>query len=833
MVWNAKNCTNFTSSRTPFYSVSSDNFDLRSQITSFIFGDSVQHIPAYICNGMNNLTAITIPNSVTSVGGCAFKGCSGLTSVVWNAKNCADFTYDNYGQVSFDLCSQITSFVFGDSVQHIPACICDGMNNLTAITIPNSVTSIGGSAFSGCSGLTSVTIPNSVTSIGNEAFYDCSGLTSITIPNNITSIGVGAFRDCGGLTSVVWNVKNYADFTDGYTPFYFTHYNSFDLRSQITSFVFGDSVQHIPAYICSGMKNLASVTIPNSVTSIGGSAFSSCSDLRSVTIGNSVTSIGGSAFSGCSGLTSVTIPNSVTSIGASAFNGCWHLTSVTIGKSVTNIGGSAFSGCNGLTSITIPNSVTSIGGGAFSGCSGLTSVVWKAKRCTGWNDYKSSPFYLESGNNITSFTFGKEVKSIPNYLCYEMKNLTSVVIPNSVESIGDEAFRNCRALISVTMGKNVTYIGYRAFDGTYWLNNQQDGLIYMNTVLYGYKGEMPQGTEVIVREGTTEIGDNAFADCIGLTSITIPKSVAYVGKGAFSECNNLTFVVWNAKHCECMGSFSSGSHIRSFTFGNEVESIPAYLCSYLYYLDSIIIPNSVTSIEKHAFSYCRGLTSVTIGNSVTSIGDMAFSDCSGLTSVTIGNSVTSIGDYAFDGCSGLTKTNYTGDISGWYNIDFGINANPIGYSRNFFVNDVLIKDLVIPEGIETINKTFAYDTCFVSVIIPNSVTSIGEYAFSGCSGLTSVTIPNSVTSIGGNEAFSGCTGLTYVTCYATEPPTVSGNAFYGVKVDTIPLYVPMESMTKYNSSNVWKDFLVLPISAMPVDVDEPVLEPEENKVTIT
>ena len=164
------------------------------------------------------------------------------------------------------------------------------------------------------------------------------------------------------------------------------------------------------AFDCSG---LTSVTIPNSVTSIGDGAFYGCSGLTSVTIPNSVTSIGDYAFSGCSGLTSVTIPNSVTSIGDSAFSDCSGLTSVTIPNSVTSIGNSAFYGCSGLTSVTIPNSVTSIGDGAFSNCTGLTSVT----------------------------------------------------IPNSVTSIGDSAFYGCSGLTSVTIGSGVRYINGRAFAG--------------------------------------------------------------------------------------------------------------------------------------------------------------------------------------------------------------------------------------------------------------------------------------------------------------------------------------------------------------------------------
>mgnify|MGYP004645152683 FL=1 len=214
-----------------------------------------------------------------------------------------------------------------------------------------SVTSIGDSAFYGCRGLTSVSIPNSVTSIGRYAFNDCRGLTSVSIPNSVTSIGGDAFSYCIGLTSVT--------IPNGVTS--------------IGSYAF---------YYCS---DLTSVTIPNSVSHIGYAVFHNCSTLNSINVapGNThYSSIDGVLYNYVQDTlmqcpvakTSVTIPNSVTSIGNGAFNGCRGLTSITIPNSLTSIGGIAFYGCRGLTSITIPNSVTSIGRSAFSYCSGLTSV---------------------------------------------------------------------------------------------------------------------------------------------------------------------------------------------------------------------------------------------------------------------------------------------------------------------------------------------------------------------------------------------------------------------------------------------------------------------------
>ena len=250
--------------------------------------------------------------------------------------------------------SQISSFIFGNEVEHIPAYLCYQMEHLLTISIPQNVKTIGHDAFSGCSRLNNVTIGNKVETIGDKSFYRCTNLSRLVIGTNVTNIGNDTFRDCSSLTSITWNAKDYPDCTIEHSPFYSrkrNQYNSgmynteWSISSQISSFIFGEEVEHIPAYLCEQMYNLLTISFPQHVRTIGKYAFSDCSRLNNVNIGNSMTSIGENAFQSCRNLTSLTIGSSTTNIGSNAFERCNSLESVTcLAITPPNMGDGVFEG---------------------------------------------------------------------------------------------------------------------------------------------------------------------------------------------------------------------------------------------------------------------------------------------------------------------------------------------------------------------------------------------------------------------------------------------------------------------------------------------------------
>ena len=842
-------CSKLTSVTIPssVTSIGSYAFQGCSAITSVTIPSSVTSIGEGAFYGCSALTGITIPSSVTSIGDGIFYDCSALTGVTIPS------SVTSIGYRAFYLCSGLTSVEIPNSVTSIGDEAFEGCSGLTNVTIGDGVTSIGKWAFASCLGLTSVTIPGSVTTIGTYAFARCSGLTSVTIGNGVTSIGYRAFYECTALKAVI-NFSNLSitkgSEENGMVAYYANKViNRPDGSIEIEGeFVFRniDNVNVLAAYfgnetnivlpdnykgenyvigntVFNGCSAITSVTIPSCVTSIENNAFDNCTSLKdlriedgteALTLGYQFNKYSSSEglfydcplqtlylgrnlsyqadylpFAGKSTLTGVTIGNCVTSIGAGVFNDCSGLTAVYISdlaawcginfgnfsanplyyahklylngnlvknlnipEGVTRIGYCAFYGCSAITSVTIPGSVTTIETYAFDGCSGLTSVT--------------------IGNGVTSIGTG---------VFGGCSGLTSISIPGSVTSIGDRAFSGCTRIKEVHINDLAAWCGIS-------FGPASNPCIHSAANLY-LNGELV--TNLNIPMGVTSIGNNAFKGCSAITSVTIPSSLTSIGETVFSDCSGLTSI-------SIPGSVTS---IGNGVFDN---------CTSLKDL-RIEDGNEVLTLGKNSKSgkglfYDCPLNTLYLGRNLSyQTGYLPFSGKSTLASVTIGNCVTSIEADAFKGCSGLTAV-YISDLAAWCGIDFGnFDANPLSCSHNLYLNEELVTNLNIPDGVTSIKESLFEDcTSFVSVEIPGSVTNIGNRAFSDCSGLANVIISDGITSIG-EGAFFNCTGLESVYVWSETPPTLGMYAFYDVPT-TVTLYVPSGTKNTYSVADGWSDF---------------------------
>ena len=598
-----------------------------------------------------------------------------------------------------------------------------------------SVTTIGNRAFNGCSALTSVSMPE-VTTIGVAAFMYCNALTSVSMPE-VTTIGDNAFEDC---------------------------------------------------------FSLASVSMPEATT-IGVRAFYGCSGLVSVSM-PSVTAIDEVAFWNCYALTSVEMP-AVTTIGSNAFNWCKDLKSISM-PSVMTIGDGAFNNCDALTSVNIPESCTSIAGNPFQGCQSLEEIVVD----------ENNPNY----SSMDGVLYDKYMSTL--IACPEKKS--SIDIPSSVTTIGDRAFHYCSALTSVSM-PSVTTIDSNAFFDCSALTS-----VYMPEVTtIGYKAfsDCESLTSVSMPSVTT-IGNGAFSDCRDLTSVSMP-SVTTIGNGAFSDCRDLTSVDIPSSCTSIAGNPFQGCQSLEEIVVDENNPNYSSMDGVLYDKDKttligwpaaegdISIMPSVTTIGNGAFSGCDALTSVSMP-AVTKIGESAFSGCNYLRSVEMPKATT-IGESAFNNCYDLTSVSMPsvtaiGDWAFiWCNALTSVSMPSVTTIGDEAFNNCDALTSVSMPSVTTIGyRAFSFCSALTSVSMP-SVTTIGESAFVDCRALTSVDLPASVKMIG-NYAFYGCSGLTSVYCRWEEPLECEPEFTSEVLVNAT-LYVPTGTVDAYSSTFPWSEFI--------------------------
>ena len=599
-----------------------------------------------------------------------------------------------------------------------------------------------------------------VNDIAENVFKNNTYITSMVIPVTISEVSKGLLLGCSNLESLSlpYVFGDYLGYVfDGSS---YSNNQTAVPKKLIKVFLTGNGkIEANAFYNCT---NITSVEISGSVTSIGEYAFDRCSNLTNVILPENVGEIKYYVFRACNSLDSIHYNGDVYSwlkIDFGLINrelsGCVTfgkklyfknssneyelLTSLVIPDDVENISFLAFTGCSSLTSATIGSGVASIGDYAFVNCSNLKSIIVDERNMT----YKSidGNLYTKDGKELMQYAIGKTQKSftIPNDVAIIGRdsfsgcaNLTSVIMLDSVKSIDMYAFMDCIGLTSINIGNGVTSMDSSAFESCTNLKS------------------------VVISNNVIDIASGAFSNCTKLTSVAIGNRVSTIGRYAFSGCVSLENIV----------------------IPDNVKRLDSYVFSGCTRLTSITIGGGVTSIYDHAFANCVSLSSIVIPNSVKSIGENAFSGCSNLTGITIGNGITSIGYNAFSGCTNLTNV-YVADIGVWCSTDFSNSAsNPLSYANNLYLNNNLVTEFIIPEGVTNIGDYAFYNsTCFTSIVIPDTVKSIGDYAFSGCTGITSLIIGSGVTKIE-NAAFSGCVNLSNVTI-GNNVTSLGWNVFFG------------------------------------------------------
>lgn len=792
-----------------------------TSITSVTLGDSVETIEVEAFKQCSNLDNVTIGVDVASIGAEAFFGCNNLTNITipGNVKVLANKVFAS--------CTNLANVTIIEGVETIGEAVFQGCG-VTSITIPNSVTNLGASAFANCDSLSNITIGSGLTAIQSESFSNCGNLTSVTIGSNVETIEEKAFYSCTKLESLTIPNKVYAIVDKAFANC--TSLTNLTLSSEgdlsISSDVFEDCDAFENVYYIGDINNwvqlncldvlmgydyedctarnlylngqtLTEVNI-TTATYINSYAFICCNTLISVTIGDSVESIGSYAFEKCTNLTSVTIGNGVQTIERWAFTDCSKLKTLTLGNSIETIGEDAFSSAISLESVIIPDSVTTIEAGAFMLCTSLSNI-------TIGNSVETIGNYAFEGSIITTLTIPNSVKTIGDY-AFGGANITTLNIPDNVTSIGADAFTSCNDLISVTIGNGVKTIGTSAFsycDSLTSVNFGNNVERIGQTSFYGCSSL----TNIIIPDTVTEIGSSAFYECENLMSITIGSGVTYIGSQAFSGCLKLVEVINKSDLNITKGSTSNGSVGKNaLNVKTEGTSDIVNVNNYLFYtVDSknhligytgssteLTLPENYNGqsyeIYDYAFLNCHNAVSLIISDGVTSIGNNIFYYNNKLVSVTVGENVTNIAENAFFYCDRIVEViNYSSlnielyDYSG----NGYISANALkvkteGTSDIVNVDDYLFcslsgvnylvgykgtsTELTLPEDYKG-QKYVIYRNAFAnsditSVIISKNVSLIESYAFANCLTLKTVILKDNTTRIA-VYAFNQCPNIQY------------------------------------------------------------------------
>ena len=468
-------------------------------IPSIIDGKNVTTINDGAFKGHSELTAVSLPSGLTTMGIKVFEG-TAISSITVPA---SVTTAGNWVNGPFAGMEQLTTATVEEGMTALTANLFSQASSLTSVTLPDSLTSIGNYAFRLCTGLSSIDLPETVKTIGSNAFESCTGLTGITLPDTVTSIGNNAFKSCTGLTEV--------NLSAGLTSI---GDRAFAGCTKITAVSLPSGLRTMGIYVFEDTA-ISSITVPASVTSADNwvnGPFAGMGQLTEATVEEGMTALPANLFSQASSLTSVTLPDSLTSIGNYAFRQCTGLSSIDLPETLKTIGTNVFESCTGLTGITLPDTVTSLGDNAFKSCTGLTEVN------------------LSAG-----------LTSIGDSAFAGCTKLAGISLPSGLKALGIKVFEGT-AISSITVPASVT-------SASNWVNGPFAG--------------MGQLTTATVEEGMTALPDNLFSQATSLKNITLPDSLTSIGSYAFRQCTGLSYLELPDRIASIKANFAENSNIKS------------------------------------------------------------------------------------------------------------------------------------------------------------------------------------------------------------------------------------------------------------------------------
>lgn len=590
----------------PLDTIPNRAFKNKTTLKSLIVPSTTTHIGDAVFLGCSSLSDVKLPATIKSLGTYAFSS-SGITSIELPA------TFTQTSGACFWSCSKLVKAIVPHTADMFSGCY-----NLKTIIVPDGVTELRGGAFYQLTSLTNISIPSSVLSIGTQAFYNCINLDSISLSEGLTTVGEGAFWECNKLKSLklpksLTTIKSTGfahcrSLTTVEIPVGATSVESAAFRgcTGLTTIITSTANGIYGGNIFEGCSGIKKIIIPEGTVIIKNYSFGSeFTSVTSVSIPNSVTTIGDNAFYKCSGIDSLSIPESVTSIGTYAFSGCSALKSVKFPNALTRLGSYSFQNCSKLVTVQLPDGITGLEEGVFSACSGLVSVNFPASLVT------LGKSVFSDCTSLTLSSLPVNLNSLGESCFLNCKSLKTLTIPSSLPTINQNAFNGCSGLTSVQFPTTLSSIGYGAFSNCNGLTTVKipvytsvsysaftncKGLI--NAVIqYGYNsGNIFTGCDqlktITIPTGVTSIPNNAFYTCNTLDTINIPSSVRTIGQSAFYGCSKL----------------------KSVLLPKLIQTIPNqcfYMCSSL---SAVSIPFAVKTIGSNAFDGCTGLGSITVEN---------------------------------------------------------------------------------------------------------------------------------------------------------------------------------------------------------------------------